>query len=269
MSAPGRPPAGKPIAADDYAAAHDADLDFEAVCLRARQQHNLAQVESLQPVRVLEVGCGPELLALQVLQRPNRLERWVVVEPATRWAAAAREAAAREPRLTVVHDYIEGAAAALAACWPDGAVADLVIVSGVIHETAAPEALLAAALRWLRPGGHLLVSVPNAWSFHRLLAVEMGLIDAPQALSERNRRLGQPRVYSPEDLRATVAALGLEVRQLDGYLFKPFTHAQMARLLPELGERGVQGLIALGRRFPQQAAEIAVLARRPDPPAPA
>ncbi len=264
-----RPPAGKPLAADDYAAAHDADLDFEAVCLQARQQHNLVQVEALQPACVLEVGCGPELLALQALARPHRLERWVIVEPATRWALAARDAAAREPRLTVVHDYIEGAATALAALWPQGPVADLVIVSGVIHETAAPEALLQAALRWLRPGGHLLVSVPNALSFHRLLAVEMGLIESPDALSERNRRLGQPRVYRPEDLRATVTALGLEPLRLDGYLFKPFTHAQMARLLPALGERGVQGLIALGRQFPQQAAEIAVLARRPGPPAPA
>ena len=38
---------------------------------------------------------------------------------------------------------------------------------------------------------------------------------------------------------------------------------QMARLLPSLGERGVQGLIELGKHFPMQAAEIALLARKP------
>jgi hypothetical protein len=88
-------------------------------------------------------------------------------------------------------------------------------------------------------------------------------MDTPEVLSERNRLLGQPRVYRPQDLRDTVTALGLTEVALDGYLFKPFTHAQMALLLPSLGERGVQGLIELGRQFPQQAAEIALLARRP------
>lgn len=256
-------PTGKPLDADDYAARHDADLDFETVCLAARQQHNLAQVQALQPAHVLEVGCGPELLAVRALARPNRVSRWVMVEPAARWADAARAVAAGEPRLGVVHDYIEHAEAALHTWWPDGAGADLLIVSGVIHETSEPEALLQAGLRWLRPGGHLLVSVPNALSFHRLLAVQMGLIESPEVLSERNRQLGQPRVYRPQDLRDMVRDLGLTEVSLDGYLFKPFTHAQMAALLPSLGERGVQGLIELGCQFPLQAAEIALLARKP------
>ncbi len=255
-------PTGKPLAADDYAARHDADLDFETVCLAARQQHNLAQVQALQPATVLEVGCGPELLVVQALAQPNRLSRWVAVEPAARWAEAARQVAAQEPRFSVVHNYIEHADAALRETWPEGAGADLLIVSGVIHETSEPEALLQAGLRWLKPGGHLLVSVPNALSFHRLLAVQMGLIESPDALSERNRQLGQPRVYRPQDLREMVAGLGLDEVSLNGYLFKPFTHAQMATLLPSLGERGVQGLIELGRRFPLQAAEIALLARK-------
>jgi SAM-dependent methyltransferase len=260
MSSVQTPPSGKPLSADDYAARHDSALDFETVCLAARQQHNLAQVRALQPAHVLEVGCGPELLCLQALAHPNRIARWVVVEPATRWAEAAASAAVAEPRLSVVHDYIERADTALGALFPDEAVADLVIVSGVIHETAAPEALLQAALRWLRPGGHLLVSVPNAHSFHRLLAVQMGLAETPESLSERNRLLGQPRVYRPADLRALVTSLGLREVSLEGYLFKPFTHGQMAALLPLLGEAGVQGLIDLGRQFPLQAAEIALLA---------
>lgn len=256
------PPLGKPLAADEYAARHDADLDFETVCLLARQQHNLAQVRALQPAVVLEVGCGPELLAAQVLASPNRVTDWQVVEPAQRYADMARAFAASEPRLRVTTDYIEHAGTALATAWPGGPAADLLIVSGVIHETAEPEALLQAGLRWLRPGGHLLVSVPNALSFHRLLAVQMGLIEAPEALSERNRQLGQPRVFRPQDLRDIVSALGLTEISLEGYLFKPFTHAQMALLLPSLGARGVQGLIDLGRAFPMQSAEICLLARK-------
>lgn len=262
-------PQGKPLAADEYAARHDAALDFEAVCLQARQAHNLGVLRALDPAVVLEVGCGPERLVEQALAAPGALRQWVIVEPATRWAQAARErfagqAAPAAPAVAVVQDYIESAAPALGRLWPAGPMADLVLVSGVVHETSAPEALLRAALAWLRPGGHLLVSVPNADSFHRLLAVQMGLIGRPDTLGERNRLLGQPTVYDAAGLRRLVLSLApdLEEVALEGYLFKPFTHAQMAALLPALGPAGVPGLIALGRQFPAQAAEIALLARR-------
>lgn len=262
------PPTGKPLAADDYADRHDAHADFEDVCLLARQQHNLGVLAELRPARVLEVGCGPELLSVQAIDQGLPVQRWVAVEPASRYADGARQAALTRPALAVVHGYVEQAGTALAGHFPDGQGAELVIVSGVIHETSEPEALLRAALAWLAPGGHLLVSVPNALSFHRLLAVQMGLIDRPEVLSARNRLLGQPRVFGPDDLRALVAGLGLGLQpvRLDGYLFKPFTHAQMASLVPQLGPAGVQGLIALGRQFPLQAAEICLLSRRPAAP---
>lgn len=258
------PPLGKSLAADDYAARHDAHADFEDVCLLARQQQNLRVLARLRPSRVLEVGCGPNLLFPQALAQGLAPTRWVVVEPAERYVQGAQALAAQHPALAAVHGYVELAGEALGALLPDTARADLVIVSGVIHETSEPEALLRAALAWLRPGGHLLVSVPNALSFHRLLAVQMGLMQRPEVLSERNRLLGQPRVFGPEDLRALVRGLGLGLEEdsLEGYLFKPFTHAQMATLVPQLGATGVQGLIDLGRQFPLQAAEICLVARR-------
>lgn len=259
---PTTPPAGKPLDADEYASRHDAEMDFEAVCLQARLQCNRRWLDLLAPRRVLEVGCGPVLLAPDWLAQAPQALQWVAVEPARRYAEAARVAAAGEPRLAVVEDYIEYAGAAVQALLGGAEGFDLVLVSGVIHETGEPEALLRAALAQLSPGGHLLVSVPNALSFHRLLAVQMGLMETPETLGERNRRLGQPRVYRPQDLRALVASLGLRERQLEGYLFKPFTHAQMALLMPSLGEAGLQALIDLGRRFPDQAAEICLLAER-------
>ncbi|MFD2453217.1 hypothetical protein [Ideonella paludis] len=107
-----------------------------------------------------------------------------------------------------------------------------------------------------------LISVPNAHSFHRLLAVEMGLAEAPEALSERNLRLGQPRVFRPQDLRELAETQGLITLALEGYLFKPFTHPQMAAVTSGWNARQIQGLIELGRRFPEQAAEMALLARK-------
>ena len=50
---------------------------------------------------------------------------------------------------------------------------------------------------------------------------------------------------------------------LDGYLFKPFTNAQMELLLNDADHDLTDGLIALGRRFPDHAAEICVIGRKP------
>lgn len=105
--------------------------------------------------------------------------------------------------------------------------------------------------------------MPNARSFHRLLAVEAGLIPAPDALSDRDRLLGHPVVFDAQSFTALMEGAGLGELTLDGYLFKPFTNAQMELVLDSAPEGLVDGLIALGRRFPDQAAEICIIGRKP------
>ena len=256
------PPQGKSLSADDYAARHDAKEDFESVCLLARQQQNLRWILQHRPSRVLEIGCGPILLSTAARAGGCPVTQWVTVEPASSWAASATSVALEWPALSVVNAYIEQAGEALERLCGAPPWADMVVISGVIHETAAPEALLQAALAPLKPGGLALISVPNAHSFHRLLAVEMGLAEKPEALSDRNRLLGQPRVFSPQELCELARAQGLVEVALEGYLFKPFTHPQMATVTGGWSARQVQGLIELGRRFPEQAAEVALLARK-------
>lgn len=263
------PPEGKLLDANEYAQRHDDHIDFEEVCLEARLQCNLRILQRLRPQRVLEVGCGPVLLAERAWNEGARWSRWTVVEPANRFAQKARDWAATQPdvaaHVAVIENYIEHAELPAT----DGPACDLVIVSGVIHETQAPQALLEAALLHLAPGGRLLVTVPNARSFHRLLAVEMGLIAATTEVTERNRLFGQPKVYRAEDLRELMVRLNLVEESLEGYLFKPFTHPQMASLLGGMPANAAQALIDLGRQFPEQAAEICIVARSAEqgPPA--
>jgi len=91
----------------------------------------------------------------------------------------------------------------------------------------------------------------------------MGLIPSPDAISQRNRELGQPVVFDPASLRALMTSVGLVDLELSGYLLKLFTNAQMIRIAAILGDDVVSGLDELGREFPQNAAEICIIARRP------
>ena len=256
--------AGKLVPREDYRAAYDPLSGFESICSRARQRRNIAFLTTHAPRRILEVGCGAMILA--TLDGAERLafDVWTIVEPEPDFQAAARQAIAGDARFRVVPGYLEAVLAGLLEAQPQGY--DAVLLSGLLHETAAPDVLLAAAVQALTPGGHLLASVPNAQSFHRLLAVKAGLIPAPETLSPRDRALGHPAVFGADGLRTLVAAAGLTGLTLDGYLFKPFTHAQMELLLqaesPALRDCLVDGLIALGKQFPDHAAEICVTGRK-------
>ncbi len=146
------------------------------------------------------------------------------------------------------------------AAHPDGY--DCAVVSSVLHEAADPLELLRSVARLLSSGGKAVINVPNALSFHRLLACESGLIDSPHALSARDIKFGHAAVFDPESLREVVVKAGFVDLVSGGYLFKPFTNAQMEALSPRLQTPVCQGMIALGRQFPAHAAEIYVIARK-------
>ena len=257
--------AGKLVPREDYRAAYDPLSGFESICSRARQRRNIAFLSTHAPHRILEVGCGAMILARMDGARDLAFDTWTIVEPEPDFLTAGRRATAGDARFRVVPGYLETVLGDLVQDQPQGF--DAVLLSGLLHETAAPDVLLSAAVSALTPGGHLLASVPNARSFHRLLAVEAGLIPAPQTLSPRDKALGHPVVFDAEGLLALAKAAGLTGLTLDGYLFKPFTHAQMELLLdaesPALRDCLVDGLIALGAHFPDHAAEICVTGRKP------
>ena len=255
------PPHGKLVPPEQYRAHYDPLSGFESVCSRARQRRNLEFLAATRPRRILEVGCGSMILADMAKGLSLDFENWTVVEPEPDFVTAARAATGADGRFKVVPGYLEASHDILRALAPDGF--DAVLIAGLLHETATPAVLLTAAVDLTSPGGQVLASVPNARSFHRLLAVEAGLIPSPQTLSPRDLTLGHPVVFDATGLKALMAGAGLIDLTLDGYLFKPFTSAQMELLLGAAEHDLTDGLIGLGRLFPDQAAEICVIGRKP------
>ena len=243
--------------AEEYAKALESDYGFEAECVRARFSCQLRHLLRVKSHRILEVGCGLELLVDAAIHSGLEFGRWVVIEPALRFAARARTLAVAEPRLCVVEGYCEDPAVGKAA--RELGPFDVVLISQVLHEVENPIDLLHSALALAAPGAHVLVTTPNALSFHRLLAVEMGLMPTPQAHSPRNLRFRQDVVFDPDRLRILLEEAGLRNLQFEGYMFKPFTHVQMARVLELLPPGVSEGLDRLGQKFPQHAAEIAYI----------
>ncbi|MET0364785.1 MAG: class I SAM-dependent methyltransferase [Sphingobium sp.] len=251
--------AAKLMGADDYAATYLIDMDFERHLIAARQDRCLAFLAACQPETLLEVGCGPDLLVDRLDLAASSIVQWMVVEPSF-YADRIAQRMADCPKLRLTRGYLEDRVDALLDVAPGRY--DAVLLSGLLHETANPQAMLSAAHALLAPGGHLFVSVPNALSFHRLLGVEMGLLQSPAGLSARNVELGQPLVFDRQALEEMVEKAGFEDLHFSGYMFKPFANDQMARVITMIGDDVVGGLNRLGAAFPEHAAEIAVIARK-------
>ena len=225
--------------------------DFEPVQVQMRKRMLVALLERQAPRRILEVGCGTESL----FGCMGKFDEFVVVEPGVGFAEKARQDAAGNPRIRVVEDFIETAAPALA-----GRRFDLIVVSGLLHEVTDPAAVLKGLHRLCDDRTVVHVNVPNARSLHRLLALEMGLIDALPQLSDRQKTLQQSRTFDMEGLICLSEQCGFRVAEQGSYFIKPFTHRQMADLQAGgfLDDRMIDGLYGLERHLPGLGSEIYV-----------
>jgi SAM-dependent methyltransferase len=234
---------------DRYEQAYN-EHPFEAVQAAMRKRVLLDILERRRPARVLEVGCG-----LDTLANHWRLARhFTIVEPAAAFAARAREDTRGRQEVEVVEATLEAAAATLT----DGY--DLVLVSSLLHEVVEGDALMAAVRAVCGSDTLVHVNVPNARSFHRLLALEMGLIQSPSELSAAQIALQQRRTFTVETLEILTTAHGFDIVERGGYFVKPFTHGQMQDLQENgfLSPAMLEGLWGMAKHIPDLGSEIFV-----------
>jgi len=228
------------------------DYGFERVMVWARQKYIARLIKTHNPETVIEIGCGFDQLFEVISDLPS-IREWVIIEPSDAFVSSARDKLKEDGRVRVIKDFIENVIEQ--SVLPK---ADLCICSGLLHEVAKPESILLSTKEILHENGLLHVNVPNAKSFHRLLGCEMGLINSPYQLSDRNIALSQYHVFDSGSLRELVESVGLEVKDSGGYFIKPFTHAQMEKVIRSLGGDILEGLWDMGVAFPELASEIYV-----------
>jgi len=234
-----------------------ANLGFEAVLVAYRRDVVLERLRALGPSVVLEIGCGPDLLYRHFLSGSAAVEQWIVVEPVAAWCEDARRSGL--PALVAIEGFFEERLDEVL-----GALKrppDVVVCSGVLPEARSAPQLLAAIRRAMGPETVLHINAPNVRSFHRRLAVAMGLIPSVDTFSDRNVLLQQQRLYDAQRLEADLRDGGFDVLHRGGHFMKPFTNEQMAAVQQVLGPHVLDGLFRLGREYPELAAEIYCEAR--------
>jgi trans-aconitate methyltransferase len=238
---------------EKYAHEYMTDYGFERVMVKYRRRLVLERVRAVNPQTVIEVGCGSELLYEYYLRESAPVNMWVIVEPAPDFARQAREADL--PNAIVAEGTLEASVDKLRSLFGKNAP-HLIICSAVLNEVNDADALIASMASLMDGRTILHANVPNANSFHRRLALAMGLISRLTEFTERNRTLQQHRVYGAQTLVRDIERAGLRVLETGGHFIKPFTHKQMEHISSVAGEEILDGLYVLGRQHPEWSSEI-------------
>ena len=108
---------------------------------------------------------------------------------------------------------------------------DTVVASHVLEHVPDPVALLKKLRKWSK---RLIVLVPNAQSWHRKLAKQMGLIKSLHELSPRDIIEGHVRVYDKQTLDIDLSLAGWEAKKWRGFFLKTLPNSMMLGHSPEL-----------------------------------
>jgi len=232
------------MSALDYSATYDPETDFDAHFTRAT---GAAIATWLQPGhRVLELGCATGLMTGMLAGDGRRV---LAIERSAEYIDRARARAL---------DGVEVRSGDIDALGDLGERFDHVVLANVLHEVADPHAVLAAASRWVEPGGLVHVSLQNPRSLHRLVAREMGLLEDLAEISARGEAFGTQRMWYADELSAMGTAAGLVERHREDVFLKPLPNAALAELDPTV----LEGLARAGRHVPGLAAiNLLVFAR--------
>lgn len=223
-------------------------IPFEPIQIKFRRKLVLEEINKVSPKTLLEVGCGNKPLFLDL---PNDLQV-TVVEPAAEFAKQAMDYSSDYVNVKVINEFLEDVMF-------ENATFDMIVLSCVLHEVENPRSMLLSLKKLCHQGSVLHINVPNASSFHRCLAVSMGIIPSVHVKSDMQTNMQQnSKVYSMDTLTTEVQELGFEKIDSGSIFVKPFTHAQMQLLVdsgfitPEM----LNGFANLAKMIPDIGSEI-------------
>ncbi len=112
--------------------------------------------------------------------------------------------------------------------------------------------------KYLSENGKLHIIVPNAYSLHRKVAYQMGIISDVHDLSERDQLYGHKRVYDKELLLHEINECDYKIVHVEGIFLKPLPNSMMM----ELNEDVIHGFGEISKEYPDNSAHIYVICQK-------
>lgn len=203
---------------------------------------------------LLEIGCGLSSIFTDF----TNFKELVVLEPAIAFFEKAKKDLNKtnlSDRVSVHQVYLEDSVVFL-----NKKKFDFILLSCLLHEIQNQKSFLRNVLALSSSNTVIHINVPNANSFHRLLAVEMGLTKNIFQKSNTQITFQQNEIFDLKSLINLVEQCGFNVIDSGSYSFKPFTHQQMQNMIDAnlLTEKILEGFFQMEKYFPTMGSEIFV-----------
>jgi SAM-dependent methyltransferase len=224
---------------------------FEPFLVKARQQLWLNKLGDVSNSSILEIGCASAPAFTWISSCKNLL----VLEPSTIFYDQAittfQNSSITYPVEILplkIEDWLKQVTTPM----------DVILMSSLLHELPDPQQTLQELRKALSPKGKLFLTVPNAYSFHRRLAVAMGAIADVQSFSGANHHFQQQQVFTPIILEDLLNKTGYAIVEAGDYFIKPFTHAQLQKMVDNdiINIDIINGLMKLSAELPGWGAEL-------------
>ena len=225
------------------------DLPFENVLREYRKKKIFETIKKYPCGRFLEIGCGLYPLFMDFMD----FDKMTVVEPRQLFYERATLLSNKNPRIVIINDLIENKIDLLSQD-----TFDFIIVGGFLHEIENPGIVLKAIKEICSKNTIIYSFVPNARSFHRLLAVEMGIIANVYVKSGHDVLFQRHNVFDNETFNSLMTNNGFKIIDSGSYFVKPFTHDQMDKLLIQgiVEKSCLEGLEKMIKYLPDMGAEL-------------
>jgi len=241
---------------EKYLKEHGKTLSFERVLAEVRKTQILKSLNEYKHEHILEVGCGLDPLFLYC-----DYISYTIVEPSDRFVQRARELAAGKGNINIIQGYMEEACQKLCKLAHGF---DFIILSSLLHEVPLPEKLLQSVYQVCKSDTVVHINVPNVYSFHRLLAYEMGHIASIFEESETEAKFQRHTRFDKQLLCETVEESGFKILSYGTYFIKPFANRQMEAIVAQniVDKDVIKGLERMIKYMPDLGSEMYVEVKR-------
>jgi len=226
---------------------------FENILDEVRREQILISLGKYKPHSVLEVGCGIEPL----FKYYNNYEKYVIVEPSRIFSHIAESLAKNiNKNIIIIEKKIEQAYKELAKLKPF----DYIILSSLLHEVPSPIKVLKIIHKVCNKDTIVIINVPNANSFHRLLAFEANMIRSIFEPSKTDLMFNRYTRFDKQLLFKLLDYNGFAILNYWTYFIKPFSNEQMEKLLrlKIIDKKIIVGFKNMSKYLPDMGCEMFV-----------
>lgn len=186
----------------------------------------------------------------------NDYDKFIIVEPSDKfYNNAINQSKMKKQDIVCIKDFFENSISKL-----KNYNFDFIILSSLLHEVENSKDILECIKKVCNEDTIIHINVPNALSFHRVLAKEMGLINSVYNKSDMQVKLQITNTFDLDSLEKILNESGFDIVEKGSYFFKPFTHNQMKAIVDnDIIDVGVlDGLYDVNKYFPLNGSEIFV-----------